>query len=396
MPKIYMKMKKLNEDISITDPGLAQQYLAVKKQMTDKQSKKDQLSRSISQIDSELNILQKNLLAVETKAMQKQGETASAQQKQDLEQQSKTAAQSNTKPAEQTAGTTNANEGVLTPKEMPMYEDYVEQIISYINEYWRDGESLAYLYDDYIKSQFNNFTDPKDVGNRIIIMESGANESLNESIYDDITTSLENEINKLTNIKNYVEQYDEDNFNKPEIEEEPIEIEPIEVNPDEIEHDEEDETTTYDLVPTKIDPFQLSDDEHLNDETLKTENKPPYVPELIEEDIEDEIEMMDYEDDDQPRDEYVFHVRINPDQPDEIIAKIYKDTPDDFWTIRVVKGDEQPLQSMEFDPRLDKLGIIGHLADIYSEIEIIDPKEYEYLLDDKSKIDTKYYEDLKK
>ena len=75
MPKVYIKRKKLNEDINITDPTLAQQYLAVRKQIADKNTKKDQLMKSVNQIDSEINILEKNLIAIQTKAAQQQGQT---------------------------------------------------------------------------------------------------------------------------------------------------------------------------------------------------------------------------------------------------------------------------------------------------------------------------------
>jgi hypothetical protein len=52
MPKVYIKRKRLNEDVNINDPELAQQYLAVRKQMADKRTKKDQLMRQVNQIAS--------------------------------------------------------------------------------------------------------------------------------------------------------------------------------------------------------------------------------------------------------------------------------------------------------------------------------------------------------
>jgi len=77
MSKVYItRKKKLNEDIAINDPTLAQQYLAVRKQITDKQQKKDQLMRQVAQIDSEINILEKNSLAIQTKAAQQQDQPA--------------------------------------------------------------------------------------------------------------------------------------------------------------------------------------------------------------------------------------------------------------------------------------------------------------------------------
>ena len=143
-------------------------------------------------------------------------------------------------------------------------------------------------------------------------------------------------------------------------------------------------------------PFELTEDEKLIDETLKIEeDKPPYVPELLEkEDIENELELMNYEEDDEPQDEYVFHIKMDEGTEDEIIAKVYRDNEDDYWTVRVVKGDEEPLQSMKFDPVLDKLDIIGYLADMYNDVETIDHKEYEYLISDKDKVDKEYYEDI--
>jgi len=74
MYKVYFKKKNINEDISIQDSTLAQQYVAVKKQITDKQTKIDQLMKQVNQIQQEKNILDKNLLAIETKAALAQGQ----------------------------------------------------------------------------------------------------------------------------------------------------------------------------------------------------------------------------------------------------------------------------------------------------------------------------------
>jgi len=49
---------------------------------------------------------------------------------------------------------------------------------------------------------------------------------------------------------------------------------------------------------------------------------------------------------------------------------------------------------MQFDFRENRLEIISHLADMFSEVEEMDKKEYEYLLDDKEKIDKEYYDKL--
>jgi len=236
----------------------------------------------------------------------------------------------------------------------------------------------------------------------------GAFESTNESVYDDIINDLEDEKNKINKIQDFILQttqkieIDIDTPDEIEIKDEEPEIlepEPIELEP--MSADEElpmpmDLVTPSREIPEES-PFEPTQDEKLVDETLKVEDKEPYEPELMEEeDVETELELLNYEEEDEPQDEYVFHVRIDSDLEGEIVAKIYRDSEDDYWTIRVVKGDEEPLQSMQLDPRLDKLEIIGYLADFYNEIEIIDKKEYEYLLDDKDEIDAEYYGDLAK
>jgi len=254
-------------------------------------------------------------------------------------------------------------------------------------------------------------------------------QSLNESVTDEIVSTIDNELvglekelSKLQDIKNFITNYDEENHDEDEMVIQPIEVEDddeengIALVPHQIpeypeltkdfsdtEEDEIDfmddrmdyDNSAEDIVDKDF-PFDKSDDDRLVDETLKAEDKPSFkMPSLREqEDIETELELMNYEDEDEPRDEYCFHIRINPGEEDEIIAKIYKDTDDENWVVRVVKGDEQPLENMELDHRLDKIEIIGELASIpgFKEIEIIDPKEYEYLLDDKDKIDDDYYE----
>jgi hypothetical protein len=179
---------------------------------------------------------------------------------------------------------------------------------------------------------------------------------MKESFYNNLINDIDKELDKLSNIKHYIQSYDE----------------------------------IYDK--SKDISFIDKEDKGI----LKVEDKPQYVPELVEAaDIETELDLMNYEDEDENRDEFVFHVRINEGTDNEIIAKFFKDNEEDQWEVRVVKGDEEPLESMEFNEKFDKIEIISYLANIYDEIEIMDEKEYEYLLDDKEKIDKEYYTNLK-
>jgi len=458
MAKVYMKVKRINEDVSITDSTLAQQYLAVKKQMADKQTRRDNLMKQVNQLDSEANILQKNLIAIEAKS----AASVKSEEKEKVQPDQKVA---ETKPT--TPETQSQQEGTnesFVPN--PEFESFMEEVIASIDETYHDGEGLVYQYKPLIKKYFKKGETAEDVATMIIEMETnwndngiefnkirqawggdGENESyiggdnmgkfnanmgtptrVAESIYDDLTSSiqteledLEKELQKLTDIKDYIENYDnqgvkedpEDadidiNINVDGEEELPEELPVALPSPDEEDGmfmgvpetiEDYDEDKDYSNISDEIvdmedrqDPFTPGEEEKIVDETLKAEDKVPYVPQLVEqEDIETELELMNYEDEDEPQDEYVFHIRLEPDTDDEVVAKIYKEDEDDEWTTRVVKGDEA-IQDIQFDTRLNKLDIIGYLANLFGEVEEIDKKEYEYLLDDKEKIDKEYYE----
>ncbi len=429
--------RRINEDVTITDPTLASQYLAVKKQMSDKKQKRDQLMRSVSQVDSELNILERNLIAIETKANQSQVKSSEIKPAENIQQ---------TPTATAVAKNESLNETLYD------HESFLEEVISFINDEYHDGESLAYDYDTLIRRNIKQGKTPKEVAATIIDLERSFGKNpdfdphkkfkedesyiggdtfnniamnaatpplVNESVCEDLVSDLQKEISKLTDIKSYIENWDnkEEQPEDNELTREPLakketnndsekqfngdydfkkrnkgfmmpgiydtKITPPEEFERDILFDEED----------KDDPFETTEEERTIDETLKAGDKEPFVPPLVEnEDVDNELEMMNYEDEDEPKDEYVFHVKVDPETDEEIIAKVYKDNPDKNWRVRVVKGDEEPLQSTEFDFRLNKLDIIGYLADIYSEVEIIDPKEYEYLLNDKEDVDDEYYE----
>jgi hypothetical protein len=121
--------------------------------------------------------------------------------------------------------------------------------------------------------------------------------------------------------------------------------------------------------------------------------------ELVD-DVEDAVEAEEAEDtveaDDSLEGDYAFAVTvIDEDEEEDIIAKFYKDKDDDFWKARVVQGSEEPIESMQFDPEMNKVDIIEHLATIFDEVIEKDVDEYEEDLDDKEFIDDLYYDDEK-
>jgi len=268
MPSI---IESLNEDVTIPSQ-LANQYLSVKKQIADKQSKRDQLMKTVNQMDNEMNILNKNLIAIETKAAELQGKEGEVQKKPSEQAQG-------TKPVE-AQGTKPVEAQGTKPVEV---QGTVKESID-LDLWWRENVSEA--MDDEDNDKFD----------------------LDQEIYDR--------------------------------------------NPD------------YDVE---------GEGEEFEDEEEEDER-------------EDSLEG-----------DYVFAVKvIDGDEEEDIIAKFYKNEDDDFWKARVVQGSEEPIESMQFDPEMEKLDIIEHLATIYDEVEELDTEDYEEMLDDKDVIDDIFYDDIVK
>lgn len=134
-------------------------------------------------------------------------------------------------------------------------------------------------------------------------------------------------------------------------------------------------------------------------ESIQEEN--PDI-ELAADDVEDAVEAEDIVEEPVEAKEaldgdYVFTVKVlDEDEEEDIVAKFYKDEEDDFWKARVVQGSEEPIESMQFDPDMNKVDIIEHLATIFDEVEEMDVDDYEEELDDKEFIDDLYYGDEEK
>jgi hypothetical protein len=254
---VRIKGLRLNEEVTIP-PELANQYLSVKKQVLDRQTKKDSLMKSVNQVDNEINILSKNLIAIETKAAEMTGQKEQSQEKAQ-QQAAKTSAEAAQQQAQAVA---NA----------PTVESFS------IDDWWR-------------------------------------------------THVTEGDTQDLDDYMNHEGDWSEEDDEDPEIINEPDEVE--------------------------------------DGESLEGD--------------------------------YVFTLKIEvEDEEEDIIAKFYKNEDDDYWRVRVVQGDEQPLEDMQFDPELDMVEIIEKIAEIpgYIEIEEMETQEYQDLLDDKEIIDNAFYDDI--
>lgn len=305
IPTLEKFMENVNEDVDIP-AQLSARYVAVKKQLADKETQKNVLLKQINQKDQEIIILQKNLNGIEQQAAQLQGKEA--------EVKPAIPAAGEAKPA---AGTTTTTTTTTESKA----EDTIEAILL---EWEELDERLFGKKPDPMKP----FLDAMDELN--LYPEDGDDFGLGDPKYG----------------------------SDVEVEEEPV-------YPEDIEDD-------FGLGDNKFNESVDSDD-----------------IDIVEVDDQDEKDGGEVE---KISPDYLFALSLNrPGDDEDIVAKVYRNEGDDFWKIRVVQGEEQPLEGMQFDPDMQMVDIIERLAEIYDEVQEVDIEDYEDMIDDKEENDDKYF-----
>ena len=328
---------RINEDVDIP-AELSQRYVAVKKQLADKETQKNVLVRQINQRDQEINILTKNLNAIESQAAQLQGKAA--------ETKPATPAAGEAKPAANTTTTTTTT----TPTKESKSEDTIEAILL-------EWEEL----------------DERLFGKKLDPMKPFLDAMDDLNLYPEDT-----EDNFGLGDDKYNNQQDRFNSDDLPTEQEGIELpsgdqEGFEPNPN----------------PEEGEDFGLGDPNYGTDQDRFNES--------VDNDDIDIVEVDDQDDKDGGKVEeispdYLFALSLNrPGDNEKIIAKVYRNEGDEFWKIRVVQGEEQPLEGMQFDPDMQMVDIIERLAEIYDEVEEVDVEDYEEMIDDKEENDAKYF-----
>jgi hypothetical protein len=308
----------INEDVDIP-ASLSQRYVAVKKQLADKETQKNVLTRQINQRDQEINILQKNINAIEAQAAELQAKST------DTAPAPAAATSGSAKPAAGTTTTTTTT----TPTKESKEEDSIEAIL----------------------------LEWEELDNRLFGRTIGDLDDLNpEDVYPEDT-----EEDFGLGDPNYAAQ--QDRFSSEDL--------PSEEYPEDTEED-----------------FGIADPRYSNEDRFN---------ESVD---DDDIDIVKSPDEDEKDDgevetispDYLFALRlIRPEDSEEIIAKVYRNDDHDFWKVRVVQGDEQPLEKMQFDPEMQMVDIIENLAEIYDEVEEVNVEDYEDMIDDKEENDEKFY-----
>ena len=406
-------------------PELSNQYFAIQKQITDKNGKKGQLMKQVQQLDSEINILQKNLIAIEQKAAEV-NQQQPQQQSQEVNNQQQNTQQNNT----------NANESFIHADVEDFQTDVVDSLIE---DYDIPEEKAKYLvhdkYNQDVMSDYHNGFSYHNAANDIIKQEGiefastiREAEEFSGSVISDYSWNVLDALNGPGTVQDLIKlgvpdekkakqlmgdweyYYGEDNKIEKDTEEALQKIKKLEANRDKLESkkyilenrqsnigkqgkdkrvfksinefeglNEEDDMHIFNLFPDEIEDDKLA-------------AEVDYKPAEKKSDTEIRDFQEDKDDDGVYTSDYLFFIRMFPDDEPPILAKIFRPDEDQRWEITVLRGDGSSLKNMEFTKDYDKVEIISYLADLYDETEELDKTDVDKIIDDKPEVDKENYD----
>ena len=432
--KENINISKVNETVNMP-PQLSNQYFQVKRQLADKQGKKDELMKQVNQVNSEMTILNKNIIALEAKAAEMIGQEVKEQPIQQPQQQpQQPQEQTQQQPQETTESMAEKfypsldeaeEEERFTGKLMPHPKDpdylmHKGRVIGKVKQpSWHEGHAE---YRDLTDVQKRHYDEIDDKILKLEREQDGIDVTiivLKEDIRDIKSRATEREMESEEWSAEVQEKWGWNVFDAVNAGTSKSELEKMGVP----KRDAQDLLEMWDYyyagglgeieqeigdLKKEIEKLQKQSGK-LDDQVTNLKNKqddigrkkvdPKFVydPEgfepIRESEYEEAWEDEGYEEseEDEPGDEWLFHVRLYPEAEEPVLVKIFKPSDDENWEMTVLEGDAAALEEMTFTDDYDKIEIISYLADLYDEVEEIDNLEAWEEIDDKSEIDKKFY-----
>jgi len=180
-----------------------------------------------------------------------------------------------------------------------------------------------------------------------------------------------------------VRRLDEEKFDTSNVSSEEYEDLKNYLDAENIPYVEDEDETSIDFDSDELDPEwknRLDDiglepiDDVKTDDILDIEDEEDFEEDTSEEDITDEHEKIDVE--------KVFHVKVKDGQND-FIGKIYKLFDDGDWRAKVIDGESNTFEKLNYDPDWDDIDIIAFLRENYDDAELISEDEYNEIINNR-------------
>ena len=108
-------------------------------------------------------------------------------------------------------------------------------------------------------------------------------------------------------------------------------------------------------------------------------NPEPETDDILSMDDDDEEDFSDA--DEKIDEEKVFYVKVD-DEAEEFIGKIYKLFDEGDWRSKLVDGESDTFEKLNYDPDWDEVDIIAFLRENYADAELMSEEEYNSHIED--------------
>lgn len=181
----------------------------------------------------------------------------------------------------------------------------------------------------------------------------------------------------------YGEEYDED-FNESVNENsfliknvDPYELQDLKdyLDAENISYSEDEDGETFDFDETELDQEwrDRMDDMGFEDNNPDSETDDILSMDDDDEDFSDKSEKID--------EEKVFYIQVD-DEGESFIGKIYKLFDEGDWRSKLVDGESDTFEKLNYDPDWDEVDIIAFLRENYADAELMSEEEYNSHIED--------------
>jgi hypothetical protein len=354
------KIEKLYEDGQIYSEAQAQEYLNAQTWYNQEVQKlNNQLAKKKSDIDIKYMNINKQQTAQKAAATKP---TTSA-----------------TTPQKQTGTVTTTGQQVNADGSPAKNESYLDILkMKEINESIPRYENLLRIkrhdWFDNVKTEIENISQFKN--DYIIKLCDKFKTQLKDMYYNgtSVRDAAENILsyNSPEHWKDMDESLNEEKFNIEMVEPDDIQNLKDYMDAESIPYIEDEEGDTIDFDKEELDDEWES---QLEDMGFKPENENVDVDDIIDMEDDEDYEKDTTDENDDIDEDKVFYVKVE-DEAGDFTGKLYKLFDEGEWRSKIVDGESETFDKLNFDPDWDEYDIIAFLRENYDDANLIDKDEF--------------------
>jgi hypothetical protein len=192
-----------------------------------------------------------------------------------------------------------------------------------------------------------------------------------------LETEIEQLENKLSQLEEMYESVNEAKFNIENVDRYEIQDLKDYMDAESISYSEDEDGSTIDFDETELDREWNDRLDDMGMERIGDFEEAPStdVDDILSIDDEDSDDEDFTEEDERIDEDKVFYVKVE-DEGEAFIGKIYKLFDEGDWRSKIVDGESETFEQLNYDPDWDEVDIVAFLRENYADAEIVSEDEF--------------------